>query len=57
MPVSAPAAPIVATGGTAFKTGENLRGMVKDCYYSALGKPYVYTVSATALCPLSVSVP
>ncbi len=45
------------SGATAFKTGENLRGGVKDCYYSALGQRYVLTVAAYELCPLSVPVP
>lgn len=45
------------TGMTAFKTGENVRGAVKDCYYSALGRSYVLTVAAYELCPLSATVP
>jgi hypothetical protein len=45
------------TGTTEFKVGEESRGAVKDCYYSALGQLYVSTVSAMALCPLSVTVP
>lgn len=46
-----------ATPATAFKTGERLRGPVKDCYYRALGRDYVYTVGSYELCPLSVPVP
>ena len=45
------------TGATAFKTGENRRDGVKDCFYAALGKRYVLTVGAFELCPLSVPIP
>jgi hypothetical protein len=45
------------SGMTAYKTGENTRGGVKDCYYSALGKTYVLSVAAYELCPLSARVP
>jgi hypothetical protein len=44
------------SGGTAFKTGENLRGNVKDCYYSHMGQGYLLTIGAYELCPLSVPV-
>lgn len=50
-----PAPPPVS--GTAFKVGEVLRGAVKDCYYSYLGRQYVQTVASYELCPLSASVP
>ena len=42
---------------TAYKTGERQRGSVKDCYYRALERDYVYTVGAYELCPLNVEVP
>lgn len=42
---------------TAFKTGERRRGSAKDCFYSALGRDYVYTVSAFELCPITVEIP
>jgi hypothetical protein len=45
------------SGVTAFKTGENHRGAVKDCYYAALGQSYILTVASYELCPLSVPVP
>lgn len=45
------------SGVTAFKSGENLRGAVKDCYYTALGQSYILAVAAYELCPLSVPVP
>ena len=48
-------APVPA--GTAFKTGERRRGSVKDCFYRALARDYVYTVSAFELCPISVPIP
>jgi len=41
----------------AFKTGENQRADgVKDCYYSAGGKDYVFTVAQYGVCPVSVPV-
>jgi hypothetical protein len=45
------------SGMTAFKTGENLRGGVKDCYYRALGQGYILTVASYEMCPLSAAVP
>lgn len=45
-----------AGGGTAFKTGENITGMTKQCFYNYLGSQITRTVSATSLCPLSISV-
>lgn len=44
-----------AGGGTAFKTGENITGMTKQCFYNYLGSQITRTVSATSLCPLSIS--
>ena len=41
---------------TAFKTGEAVTGMTKQCYYNALGNQYTQTVSSVALCPLSITV-
>jgi hypothetical protein len=38
--------------GTAFKAGEEVTGMTKQCYYSYLGSLFTYTTSATTLCPL-----
>lgn len=43
-------------GGTAFKVGEQVTGMTKQCYYNYLGSDYTKTVSAAELCPLSVTV-
>lgn len=44
------------SGGMAFKTGENVTGMTKQCYYDYLGSTQTLTVSSVALCPLSVRV-
>jgi hypothetical protein len=45
------------SGMAAFKTGENVRGAVKDCFYKALGRNYVLTVASYELCPISAAVP
>lgn len=52
----APTPPSAPQGVTAFKTGEQTTGMTKQCYYNGLGQTYVRTISAVALCPLSISV-
>ena len=44
------------SGGTAFKSGENVTGMTKQCFYDYFGSPYTLTISSIALCPLSVRV-
>ncbi len=41
---------------TAYKTGEEITGMTKQCYYSWAGNRYVHTVRATELCPLTLRV-
>lgn len=41
---------------TAFKTGEAVSGMTKQCFYSALGNAYTQTVSSVSLCPLTIQV-
>ena len=46
----------VALGATAFKTGERVTGMTKQCYYSFAGSQYTKTVKAHELCPLSIKV-
>ena len=48
-------APPQHRGGTAFKTGENTTGMTKQCFYNYLGSQITRTLSATALCPLSIN--
>lgn len=44
-------------GATAFKTGEEITGNTKQCYYAFAGKRYTKTVASFELCPLSVEVP
>lgn len=41
---------------TCFKTGEDAPSgsMTKICYYSCLGSPAAITISAVAICPLSI---
>jgi hypothetical protein len=41
---------------TAFKTGEQVTGMTKQCIYSGLGNQYVRTINSVTLCPLSIQV-
>lgn len=43
-------------GGTAFKSGENVTGMTKQCFYNYLGSTYTKTISSVAICPLSIRV-
>lgn len=37
-----------------FKSGEELSGANKICYYDCLGSRAAITISAVALCPLSI---
>jgi len=53
---SAPSAPSVGNRGMAFKSGEQVTGMTKQCFYNYLGSTISRTVSAVSLCPLSVPV-
>ena len=39
--------------GTGFKTGEQVSGLNKICYYEGASGAFSKTVSATSLCPLS----
>lgn len=41
---------------TAYLKYERNTGMTKQCYYDYLGSEYVRTVSATALCPLTIEI-
>lgn len=41
---------------TAYKTGEQVTGMTKQCYYNGLGNQYTQTIQAIQLCPLSIKV-
>ena len=50
------AAPLSAQTVTAFKTGERMTGMTKQCFYEALGSTYAQTVQSIELCPLNLEV-
>src|SRR6266513_1866574 len=50
------AASVAAQTTTAFKTGERIRGQVKDCFYEALGQEYSLSVGAYELCSLTARV-
>ena len=39
---------------TAFKTGEQVTGTTKQCFYAALGSTYTRTVRSIDICPLSI---
>ena len=39
---------------TCFKSGENISGMNKICYYNCLGSTNAINVKSTQLCPLSI---
>lgn len=39
---------------TCFKSGEQTSGMNKICYYNCLGSQAAITISAVAICPLSI---
>ena len=41
---------------TAFKTGEEVTGMTKQCFYDGLGSTYTRTFRSIDLCPLSIKV-
>ena len=40
----------------AFKTGERITGMTKQCYYTFGGNQYTRTIQAVQLCPLTIRV-
>ena len=39
---------------TCFKTGEQISGMNKICYYNCMGSTAAITISSVALCPLTI---
>ncbi len=41
---------------TAYKTGERVTGLTKQCYYTFGAKEYTKTVESHQLCPLSIRV-
>jgi len=45
-----------AYAGTAFLKYEYTTGMTKQCVYDYLGNQFIRTMSATSLCPLSITV-
>jgi hypothetical protein len=47
-------APQSGRSGVAFKSGEQVTGMTKQCYYSYLGSSISRTVSSVSLCPLTI---
>jgi hypothetical protein len=51
---AAPAAP--RSGGLAFKSGEVVTGMTKQCFYNYLGSQITRTLSSVSICPLSIGV-
>lgn len=44
-----------ASAGTAFFSYETTSGMSKICYYNYMGSTVAITISATSLCPLTIS--
>ncbi|CAI2932461.1 conserved protein of unknown function [Aminobacter niigataensis] len=50
---STPASDQVAA--VCFKTGEQVSGMNKICYYDCLGSAVAITIGAVQLCPLSIN--
>jgi len=40
----------------AFKTGEEIKGLNKICYYSYAGSTYTKVVSNASVCPISIRV-
>lgn len=38
-----------------FKTGEQISGMNKICYYNCLGSTAAITIKSVELCPLSIN--
>lgn len=45
-----------AHAGKAFKSGEAVTGMTKQCYYNYLGSTYTITIKSFELCPLTIDV-
>jgi hypothetical protein len=41
---------------TGFKTGEQVTGMTKQCFYNALGSTHTLTLSSVAICPVTIQV-
>ena len=54
IPANNSAPPAQQSGGVAFKTGEVVTGLTKQCFYNYLGSQVTRTISSVALCPLSI---
>ena len=46
---------IIQASVMCFKTGEQVSGMNKICYYNCLGSTAAITISSVSLCPLSIN--
>lgn len=49
------AATPIRTAAVCFKSGEQVSGMNKICYYNCLGSQAAITIGAVELCPLSIN--
>lgn len=45
----------VRIAAVCFKSGEQVSGMNKICYYDCLGSQTAITISAVSLCPLTIN--
>ena len=50
MLVSAPCMAVMA-----FKSGEAVTGMTKQCFYNYLGSTYTITIKSYELCPITIN--
>lgn len=48
-------APSTETAAICFKTGEQVSGMNKICFYDCMGSAKAITIGAVELCPLSIN--
>lgn len=48
--------PHVGRGGVGFKSGEQVTGMTKQCFYNYLGSTISRTVASVSICPLTIPV-
>lgn len=46
---------IIQASMTCFKTGEQISGMNKICFYDCLGSAAAITISSVSLCPLTIN--
>lgn len=45
-----------AFAATAIKTGEQVTGLTKQCFYSFAGSTYTKTIKSHQVCPMSIQV-